>query len=537
MPAESYTLEISDLNNCLTLAGPYDVQEMGAPEIDDDNIAITPSNFGAGNGSITGIIVTSPYTIAEYIWKDDQSAVVGTDLDLIDVPTGYYDLTVIDENTCESHSGPYFVGEIGGPLTANPSASPEVICKGETAMLSPGAGGGSGDYTYAWTSTPAGFSSTLENPVVEPAVNTTYNVDISDGYILVSGSVDVIVHPLPLPDAGDDQSIPHGTSTILYGSATQGSGEYAYSWTPIDKLIDATVPEPQTKNIFESTPFFLEIEDLQTGCISEAPANMTVNIIGGILNTNPTSFPDSVFCQGETFWLHANAGGGSGLYTYEWTCSVPGLDLPGEASFSLILNEVDTYEFYLKVNDGYNDVFGSVTVVISPAPLLDLGAAVQTYCIYDTVTLNAGNPGSSYLWSNGDTSQMIRIGTTGLGYDEQEFSVNVVNAEGCEADASVTIIFDYEACVGIMEQLIELDARIYPNPTTGKLVVEVSDVEETVKIMVFNVLGNIQYEDEADPGKESFVKQEIDLSSLARGVYIIKLQTNKGLKVSEIILK
>ncbi len=51
---------------------------------------------------------------------------------------------------------------------------------------------------------------------------------------------------VPDSSAGNDLSIPYGTNTILQGSASQGSGDYTYSWEPADKLIDATVPTPTT---------------------------------------------------------------------------------------------------------------------------------------------------------------------------------------------------------------------------------------------------------------------------------------------------
>ena len=536
VPAEDYTLEVYDLNNCVTYAGPYIIVEQGAPEIDDASMVITPSNYGANNGAISGIIVNTSYNIDSYTWRDDGGNVVGTALDLTSMPSGYYDLTVIDENTCESHAGPYFIGELGGPLSANPIADPDVICNGESTTLSPGAGGGSGAYDFTWSSEPPGFSSSLENPVVSPAANTTYTVLVFDGYISVSGTVDVIVHPLPVPDAGTDQSIAHGTSTFLHGSAGGGSGEYAYSWSPVDRLIDATLAEPETKNLYETTTFYLETEDLQTGCLSEEPDGVTVNIIGGILNVNPSSFPDSVFCQGETFWLNANASGGSGSYDYEWTCSDPFVSLPAEASFSLALEETGAYIFYLKIDDGFNNVFGEVNVWISPAPQLNLGNAVQTYCIYDTVTLDAGNPGSVYLWSNGDTNRYIRVGTTGLGYDEQQISVHVTNVEGCEAEASVTIFFDYDACVGIREYPGELNARIYPNPNKGEFMLEVDDVSGIVSMKVYNLTGMLIYFERLISGPGRLLKETIDLSFLPKGFYLVKLQTNKGLKVLEVVI-
>ena len=141
------------------------------------------------------------------------------------------------------------------------------------------------------------------------------------------------------------------------------------------------------------------------------------------------------------------------------------------------------------------------------------------------------------MWSNGDTNRYISVGTTGLGYDVQDFSVNVTNVEGCEADTGVTIVFDYDACVGIEEYSGGLDARIYPNPSTGVFVVEVRDVDDPVRVLVYNVLGEIQYETEFIAGQDRRLKEEIDLSALARGIYLIKLQTNKGLNISEVILK
>ena len=38
---------------------------------------------------------------------------------------------------------------------------------------------------------------------------------------------------------------------------------------------------------------------------------------------SPTALPD-VICAGDTATLFANASGGSGNYTYSWTCFPPG---------------------------------------------------------------------------------------------------------------------------------------------------------------------------------------------------------------------
>ncbi len=82
-----------------------------------------------------------------------------------------------------------------------------------------------------------------------PTVTTTYQVTVDDGYSVASGSVTVTVYNNPVPDAGSDQAIPYGTSTVLQGSASSGSGNYSYSWEPADKLINPNVAQPTTVNL------------------------------------------------------------------------------------------------------------------------------------------------------------------------------------------------------------------------------------------------------------------------------------------------
>jgi hypothetical protein len=87
---------------------------------------------------------------------------------------------------------------LGQELTVNPTASPDKVCPGKIVQLDAGSAGGSGSYTYNWTSEPNGFSSSISNPGVNPVVTTTYKVDVFDGFTTVSSEVIVTVNPLPV---------------------------------------------------------------------------------------------------------------------------------------------------------------------------------------------------------------------------------------------------------------------------------------------------------------------------------------------------
>lgn len=73
------------------------------------------------------------------------------------------------------------------------NASPAIISVGDTSHLSVIPAGGSGSYTYSWTSVPPGFTSIIPNPEVNPLVSTTYAVEVFDGYCVEKDSITVIV--------------------------------------------------------------------------------------------------------------------------------------------------------------------------------------------------------------------------------------------------------------------------------------------------------------------------------------------------------
>jgi len=92
------------------------------------------------------------------------------------------------------------------PLTVHATANPTLVHIGDSAHLGVEVSGGSGTYTYAWSSNPAGFSSTLPDPWVIPAENTIYIVSVSDEITVVSDSVEVSVYGVgtdePTPETG-----------------------------------------------------------------------------------------------------------------------------------------------------------------------------------------------------------------------------------------------------------------------------------------------------------------------------------------------
>jgi hypothetical protein len=433
--------------------------------------------------------------------------------------TTLFTLTVTDNNGGCQGIDETWVTITGGPLVCAPYATPDEICNNLTTQLYATAGGGSGNYTYTWSSSPAGFSSTLNNPVVSPGVTTVYSVSVSDGYNVVNGNVTVTVNQRPSPDAGANQVILHGTSTQLAGSGTGGSGNYSYQWEPANKLVDPSVPNPQTVNLYATTLFTLTVTDASSGCASESPAEMTVVISGDALSASPTAEPDEI-CQGLVTTLHALAGGGSGQYTYTWSSTPMGF-VSHDPDPQVAPTETTFYT--VEVDDGFNTAYGYVNVTVLDAPEINLGPQNITACVYDTITLDAGNPGADYLWSNGSTDRTIDVATTGIGFDLQTHTVTVTSPSGCQGQDSITIVFDFSLCNSIGEGPDHELVRIYPNPGNGKMHLVFEDCTGSAVVSVSNPMGQQIIGPAPLNCQESGFEAFLDISGMPEGLYFVRV--------------
>ena len=79
----------------------------------------------------------------------------------------------------------------------------------------------------------------------------------------------------------------------------------------------------------------------------------------------------------------------------------------------------------------YFDDF-QVFVSYPQSPVVNLGDTIS-FCLGDSVTLDAGNPGSNYLWSTGDTTQTIVVDSVGI------YSVTVTDSIWIVSDSVVVV--------------------------------------------------------------------------------------------------
>jgi hypothetical protein len=472
-----------------------------------------------------------------YQWEPADKlidATIPTPTTILMDATTFFNLTVTDLAGGCQDLDQMILFITGGPLNVGPVANPDTICLGESSHLLSYVSGGSENYSFSWTSNPPGFISNIPEPIVEPVVTTTYYLTVNDGYNSVSGSATVVVNNLPVPEAGENDTIWYGTWGNLSGSGSQGSGNYTWTWQPFNKLLNPYSPEPTTVKLYETTLFRLSITDNVTGCVSDGEDLVTVVVKGGPLAVS-AEVTNPIVCRGDTTQLHALPSGGNegGQYSYVWSSSPAGFsDTLREPFISPVISTTYTVEIY----DGFNYVQASVDVVVSQSPAVYLGSDILA-CPFDTVKLISNVEGMDYYWSNGSDEPSISIESTGLAYDMRKIWLRVTNAQGCLGVDTIRVVFDFSQCSGVDEQTKDEGVFIYPNPTTGKVEVEWQQMNGKAKLQISDIHGNMVFEQAIQASPSGGYKGSFNLKGQPEGIYLLKLIGEEKVIVRKILLQ
>lgn len=473
-------------------------------------------NFTVSGTAINGTDYSQlPSTVTFPAGSDSVALIIHPLLDFI--PEGNESvIIVINQINCNGgiNADTVMIGDYL-PMSIQPN-NDTVVCHGSEVELFALAADGLRPYHYTWNMTPANDSTVL---FVPPVGTNPYFVRVNDVCNnAVYDTAIVTVHPKPIANAGQNITIPNGTSTTLQGTASGGYGNYSYYWTSNPPGFTSTQPQPVTGNLTNSMIYLLVVTDLSSGCESD-PAQVMVIVEGGPLSANPAVQPTSV-CLGSTAQLYALAGGGSGIYTYAWNSNPPGFT---STVPSPLVTPDETTSYQVTVHDGFNQVTGNTTLTILPLPSIHLGPADTIVCIYDTLILDAGNQGSVYEWSNGSEARSITIGATGIGFEAQSYQVVVTNENGCIDSASITIIFSFDGCTGIDEYRNNIDFSVFPNPTNGNFRLGLVSLVNQLRVDILNIYGVPVHSLSLEAYTGKYFEREINISFLPSGLYLVRL--------------
>lgn len=419
------------------------------------------------------------------------------------------------------------------PMTFISRQPDTVICHGNEVKLKALVSDGYLPRSYHWNVT------TLTDSIVEvvlPVGNNACIATVEDVcHNKIYDTSFVLVHPTPVANAGPDVIIANGTSTTLQGNASGGYSPYTYLWGSNPPGFVSTEQNPATGNIYYTTMFLLEVTDVSSQCVS-FPDEVIVAIEGGPLSANPIANPPAV-CYGTETQLYALAGGGAGIYSYSWTSTPPGFS---STEANPVVTAFENTTYHLTLSDGFNTATGNATVTVFPLPSIHLGPPDSTVCIYDTVILDAGNPGSEYEWSDGRESRTITAIAVGIGFEMQSYSVTVTNENGCIDSAFINLVFSFGACTGI-EEMKKQGVYIYPNPSDGLFTLLMKECTGELSLTAMDLTGRVVFSENspqpAAGSRQSGCLFSLDLRNLKRGLYILNWNDGKRSGTGKLVIR
>ncbi len=174
-------------------------------------------------------------------------------------------------------------------LTVTVTAGSSFVCLGDSTQLFSAPAGGTGTYTYSWTSDPAGFNSNEQNPFVTPDQNTTYFVTVDDGNHQATASIDISVLPLPVITLGSwPDLLCHYQEPPVQLTASPAGGTFSGNAVTPDGVFSPEIA-PLGWNVITYTYTNAD------GCTASAQDSIYVDNCVGIIENNDAGIPVTIY--------------------------------------------------------------------------------------------------------------------------------------------------------------------------------------------------------------------------------------------------
>ncbi len=423
-------------------------------------------------------------------------------------------------------------------MTAIATANPYTINSGSSSQLNVAATGGTGSYTYSWTSVPVGFTSTAQSPTVSPTVNTIYTAVATSGIQNANDTAKVKVNMSVLATA-TPPSIIIGGSSQLNAVVTGGTGTYTYAWTSLPAGFNSTLQNPVVYPT-ATTQYIVNVND----GFQVKGDTVQVTVTFNPLIVAATATPSSI-CVGNNSQLNVTATGGTLSYTYSWTSIPVGFTSTLQ---NPVVQPIVTTIYIAHVNDGVSTVTDSTTVSVTPLPTASAGNDT-TYCVtIGQIQLNGQSTNSSgVLWStNGDGSFLNASSLTAIYYpganDKATLHVNLTLTASpvppCTPQATSIRHITFDVCNGISETGNDIfSISIRPNPSFGAINLVISGLKTgEIKVSIMDLSGKARLQ-ETFTTTGSKISHKIDLSTFQRGIYFVKVETDTQVRTEKLILE
>ncbi|MCF8295865.1 MAG: T9SS type A sorting domain-containing protein, partial [Bacteroidales bacterium] len=344
----------------------------------------------------------------------------------------------------------------------------------------------------------------------EDSATHALQLHLQDGFCFSDTSIQLLtVHPIPTSDfeLNTSQICSNDTVLLTYNGSAGTGALYHWDWQDATLLagVDAGPYEAQYSSGGTHT-ISLVVEE--NGCSSDS----TVQTIQVVVSPTAQFSLTNPVCMYERALLEYQGNAGfTAMYHWELAGAMDTVFGQGPHEISWNTAGIKNVALWVEENNCPSIPY-SVPEIVNPTPDTPLVS----------LTSNLFTSGSSinnqWIWNGeiieGAESQLYMANQTGY------YQVEVTNIYGCSSISS-WVYFEF---VSVDEEAFADEVKVYPNPASDKLWIDIPIEANEVQIKVFDMRGS-KVELNVEQRATGF---ELDIHNLPGGMYYVQLSGEKG---------
>jgi gliding motility-associated-like protein/uncharacterized repeat protein (TIGR01451 family) len=406
--AGNYTLTLTDANTCVATASylvTQPTQLTSVASVTSNYNGFGVSCFGSSNGtvSVTASGGSLPYS---YLWANGSSS-----NSAVNLPAGSVSVAVTDANGCVSTSS----AVLNQPTDIELSHTEvNVSCfGGSNGSINLSVSGGVAPFSYQWTN--GALTQDLSGLMAG-----SYTVIVTDANGCVISDQEILTQPVASlsGNTAANQIACFGLATgTIDATISGGTVPYSFLWSngQLTEDLSGQLAGNYTLNVSDANGCVLTLNQ----AISQPQAPLTLSEV----------HTDALCIGGLSGTIDLTVTGGTAPYVYSWN----------NLAITQDISNLQAGVYTCTVTDA-NGCTKSISVsILDPSNTMTLSLITTNVSCFNgangaiDLTVNGGNPGFTYQWSNQGVTQDI------IGLTAGNYAVTVLDNLGCGAFTNAVI--------------------------------------------------------------------------------------------------